>query len=63
MSETQTHPPLSLETVVSRRQEIIDSALSETEAVMLNIDQHFPELSYTGLLWLGKGGKADISQE
>lgn len=39
MSETQTHPPLSLETVVSRRQEIIDSALSETEAVMLNIDK------------------------
>ena len=29
----------------------------------MDVDQHFPELSYTGLLWLGKGGKADISQE
>jgi hypothetical protein len=30
---------------------------------MVEGEQHFPELSYTGLLWLGKGGKADISQE
>jgi hypothetical protein len=25
--------------------------------------QHFPELGYTGVLWLGKGGKAGIFQE
>jgi hypothetical protein len=34
-----------------------------TTTVWLGAEQHFPELSYTGLLWLGKGGKADISQE
>jgi len=39
MQEKQTHPPLTLETVLSRHTEIIDSALSETEAVMLNMDK------------------------
>ena len=39
MSDSQAHPPLTLETVVSRHAEIIDSALSETEAVMLNMDK------------------------
>ena len=39
MQEKQTHPPLTLETVLSRHTEIIDSALSETEVVMLNMDK------------------------
>lgn len=39
MSDNQTHPPLALETVVSRSREIIDSALSDTEAVMLNMEK------------------------
>lgn len=39
MSDSKTHPSLALETVVSRHTEIIDSALSETEAVMLNMDK------------------------
>lgn len=41
MQSTQTHPPLTLESVVSRHIEIIDSALSETEAVMLNMDKGY----------------------
>jgi hypothetical protein len=30
---------------------------------MLSLKQQFPELGYTGVLWLGKGGKAGIFQE
>lgn len=39
MTEPTPHSPLTLETTVSRHAEIIDSALSETEAVMLNMDK------------------------
>ncbi|RLT42626.1 MAG: PqqD family protein [Chloroflexi bacterium] len=41
MQTTQTQPPITLETVLSRRAEIIASPLSETEAVMLNMDKGF----------------------
>jgi hypothetical protein len=40
MDEPKT-PPLTLATVFSRRDDIIASDLSETEAVMLNIDKGF----------------------
>jgi|GEM_PF-1120513 len=40
MDEPKT-PPLTLATVLSRRDDIIASDLSETEAVMLNIDKGF----------------------
>lgn len=39
MQQNQTHPPLTLETIVSRHTQIIDSALSQTEAVMLNMEK------------------------
>ena len=39
MSEHQTHPTVTLETVVSRRAEIIGANLSATEAVMMNMDK------------------------
>ena len=34
-----------------------------TAKEMLGLNQQFPELGYTGVLWLGKGGKAGIFQE
>ncbi len=39
MKMTQTQPPITLTTVLSRRAEIIDANLSETEAVMMNMDK------------------------
>jgi hypothetical protein len=41
----------------------IASSVANGKRAICSLLQQFPELGYTGVLWLGKGGKAGIFQE